>query len=487
MKRKLILLTIMLILIAGVIAYDVPYDDWDFDNYYELINASNLSGNHVYANSTLSVGGITDPLACRGASDGTYYNWECSQNVTYNVSILPGANNTESIGSADRLWKKGYFVDLFVHIITGLSDIIVNSNFEMNNTNITNINTMIFNTSGCTDDTTEGLVCWNADQQTLNVVTGLGNVYQVGQELTGVGKNIQGDIIYAGDVVYLVGSQGEMPTIALANASNGTKFHSPAVVTIPFCNDNAICPVTTFGYVHDLDTSMWTEGDKLYLTPYGNMSNETTNYPDYNIEMGIVTRVHASSGIVLVLPEIDIGDGVVVKSLSVINDTFIGGDLNVSGNFTGNQIYGEMWNYTSADDPWEFNIDAADIYYNLTNMTAGELNGFTFTRGDPERGSYLTAQVEGMYHANFAISFLSENVGGLYSAAIVQNYDVTMHRDCYSRRAAATAVGNMGVVCIIDLNKGDNVSIQVENENTNRDMIIHSVNINLVRIGDLIG
>jgi len=239
---------------------------------------------------------------------------------------------------------------------------------EMNGNNITNPNVILFNTTGCDDTTTEGAVCWNSDQQTLNIVTGLGNVYQVGQELTGVGKNLEGSTIYNGQVVYQSGSQGEMPTIMLADASNGSKIHTPAVVTIASCNNNALCPVTTFGYVRNIKTNQWSEGDVLYLSSdgSGNLTNVQQSYPNYNIRMGRVIRSHVSSGVILVLPEIDIGDGVVLNFLDVVTD------LRVMRNA---EFKGGYYNFTDTEDPLGFGASVIEVYSNST-QTSGCFRGY---------------------------------------------------------------------------------------------------------------
>lgn len=155
---------------------------------------------------------------------------------------------------------------------------------------------------------------------------------------------------------------------------------------------------------------------------------------------------------------------------------------NINGKV--NSVYGEMWNYTSAG--WNFDIDMNNVYYNLTNLTIGELNGFSFEDNTQENGgSNLITQVDGLYIMSMSLSFSSENVGGLYGISIAHDFDPDTHRNCYARRNAATTTGNVGITCIMDLHVGDKVVIMVENENTNRDMTIYTVNLNIVRIGNV--
>lgn len=149
-------------------------------------------------------------------------------------------------------------------------------------------------------------------------------------------------------------------------------------------------------------------------------------------------------------------------------------------------VYGEMYNYSSSSTPYSFDIDTAGVYYNLTGLGAGNINGFTFTEATEQNGgSYLTAQHPGLYLMSFSMSFSSEAQGGLYGISIGHNWNPDTHRDCYARRAAASAVGNVGVTCLMDIERGDNVSVLVENENGNRDMYIHTVNLNVVKIANI--
>jgi len=163
----------------------------------------------------------------------------------------------------------------------------------------------------------------------------------------------------------------------------------------------------------------------------------------------------------------------------------VNGAATISGNFTANFYQAEMWNYTPGGVGYLFNIDTFGIYYNLTGLIPGELNGFNFTEATQlNGGSYLTTEIRGTYAMNFHMSFGSEANGGLYGISIAHNHDRESHRDCYARRQAAIAVGSVSVTCLMHLEVGDKVAIQIESEDNDRDIYIHSANLNLVRIGD---
>lgn len=249
---------------------------------------------------------------------------------------------------------------------------------NMNNNNVTNILRTVYNITGCDESSIEGTVCWNSDKMTLNIVTGLGNVIQVGQELTGVGKNLEGSTIFDGQVVTLSGSVGEQPTVVLADASNSSRILNPAVVTIPSCNNNAMCPITTFGFVGDFNTSGWVEGDKLYLSAdgSGDLTSISPSFPNYIIFIATVIRVHESTGIILVLPTIDWGNGVTINSLGIINNLTVNGNISASyfvgdgSLLTGISEGNSSFNQSLTDGEYLKRIgDQIDIQQYLLNFT----------------------------------------------------------------------------------------------------------------------
>jgi len=148
-----------------------------------------------------------------------------------------------------------------------------------------------------------------------------------------------------------------------------------------------------------------------------------------------------------------------------------------------NNTYGEMYIYRSTASPLEILIDTAGTYHNLTNFTAGNNNGFSFTGAtEANGGSYLTASNAGAYRACYSMSFFGSQAGGLYGVSIAKNFDHTITRNCYARREASTDVGSVVVCCLMELAVNDTVSIKVENENSNRNLEIHTANLNLNKI-----
>ena len=163
------------------------------------------------------------------------------------------------------------------------------------------------------------------------------------------------------------------------------------------------------------------------------------------------------------------------------------GDMNVTGNFTGNQIYGEMWNYTANETAWTFAIGLQDVYYNLTGLAADRLNGFSYTDGGATAGgSFLTTEINGLYKTDLAVSFEGTANNKLYAFSIAKNHIQSSSRQCYNRRfvSVSAIVGSVTISCLLPLVNGDKVVVQIENENGASDVKIHTVNLNLMRIGD---
>ena len=137
---------------------------------------------------------------------------------------------------------------------------------------------------------TGGELSWNGTEKTLDLVTGSDNVtLQLGQEVVMYVRNNTGSQISDGEVVMVNGSQGNKPTITLAQAdtvANARKTIGVATQPIPN-NSNGF--ITLIGNVRDLvlDDGTYTEGDVVYLssTVAGGI---TLTQPDISVELGHV-------------------------------------------------------------------------------------------------------------------------------------------------------------------------------------------------------
>jgi len=125
--------------------------------------------------------------------------------------------------------------------------------------------------------TTIGTIYWDADNRTAALVDGDGDTtLQIGQEQRILVHNNTGSTLTDGQVVYVTGSTGELPSVSLANATSETTSAATIGVVTESIAHGANGFITTSGIVHGLNTLAFNEGDLLWLgTTAGTFS--TTN------------------------------------------------------------------------------------------------------------------------------------------------------------------------------------------------------------------
>lgn len=113
-----------------------------------------------------------------------------------------------------------------------------------------------------------GKLQWDPTEGGLQVGMLGGNVnLQIGQETVIYVYNNTGSALTDGQVVYCTGSQGQRLTVALAQAnSDSTSAAIIGVVTEPIAN-NASGFITVQGTVHGINTSGFSDGAVIYLSP----------------------------------------------------------------------------------------------------------------------------------------------------------------------------------------------------------------------------
>jgi hypothetical protein len=151
------------------------------------------------------------------------------------------------------------------------------------------------------------------------------------------------------------------------------------------------------------------------------------------------------------------------------------GHLSMDGNFTGNQIYGEIW----GKDVGVVSLSAG-IYTNVTNITYGLINGMT---QNITENSDLTIQVGGVYQVTSQWSF-SGSATNEYHLSLTINH--IQQDKCHSERKIGTGgdVGSASFTCFIDVSVGDYIIPVIENVGASNSATIHDLQLNLVRIGN---
>lgn len=156
--------------------------------------------------------------------------------------------------------------------------------------------------TGITSVPATGRLTWDTDNGTLQLGLVGGNVnLQLGQEELIRVHNGTGSALTDGQLVYINGSSGNRPTVALAsNLSESTSSVTMGMVTESIANGSEGF-VTVSGIVNNLNTLAYNAGDALWLgSTAGTFTTTKPTAPNHAVLVGYVVRSHASIGSVLV-------------------------------------------------------------------------------------------------------------------------------------------------------------------------------------------
>ena len=149
-----------------------------------------------------------------------------------------------------------------------------------------------------------GDLYWDNVDSTVSLQQTVDVKQQIGQELYVKVFNPSAGAIPNGTVVYISGSISGRPTIVAARASELDVAIIDEIIgmtteDIPAASTGF---VTTSGIVREINTSGFTEGDIAYLSPIvaGAITPIKPTYPDFAIEVGIITNADAVSGSTLI-------------------------------------------------------------------------------------------------------------------------------------------------------------------------------------------
>jgi len=163
------------------------------------------------------------------------------------------------------------------------------------------------------DDNThgEGTLTWNNFDRTLNLHHKNSVRQQIGQEqYYPPVKNITGSTITNGTLVMFAGAESDNNARLLITPmiANGTypSLYVMGITTEDIVNGETGF-VTAFGYVNDVDTSMWEEGDILYANPLvpGGLTNIKPTAPNNVIPVAAVVHKDAVIGRIIVRPTVE--------------------------------------------------------------------------------------------------------------------------------------------------------------------------------------
>lgn len=130
-----------------------------------------------------------------------------------------------------------------------------------------------------------------------------GVTLQIGEEEVVRVTNVTGGLISNGTVVYIHSAVSGLPAICKSVGSNICAQKTIGVTTQDILDNNEGY-VTILGQVHDVNTSAYSAGDILWLSPtnLGGMTNVRPPYPYVQFAIGAVTKVGVSDGSIVVRP-----------------------------------------------------------------------------------------------------------------------------------------------------------------------------------------
>jgi hypothetical protein len=147
---------------------------------------------------------------------------------------------------------------------------------------------------------TAGQSLLKVDGTDYNTTWGTPALATAAETITATVRNNTGSTLTAGQVVYISGALGNRPTVALSKAdAESTSAGTYGMVSAPIAN-NADGTIVIAGYVANLDTSGFTDGDKLYLSPTTAGAWTTTKpvAPYHMVYVGVVARAHPTQGVI---------------------------------------------------------------------------------------------------------------------------------------------------------------------------------------------
>ncbi|HKL12879.1 MAG TPA: hypothetical protein VJ907_04660, partial [Halanaerobiales bacterium] len=157
-------------------------------------------------------------------------------------------------------------------------------------------------TDGNEPTASQGRIFYSDEQEALSFYDGNGNEINLGQDVTIKAKNVQGTTINKGDAVYISGSSGNNPEVQYAQADSLSTSRLIGIVVDDSIANNGVGKVALAGRVIGFDTSSFTAGDTLWLSPdtAGGITNTEPTSPDFKFRVGTVINSNATDGSMIV-------------------------------------------------------------------------------------------------------------------------------------------------------------------------------------------
>lgn len=279
------------------------------------INIDGSSSNVLYGN------GIFAPVATGNVANANYANFAGNAfsvdgsnvvgavaNATYaanagNANIANSANTagTVTTNAQPNITSVGTLTNLSV---TGnISANVINANYVNANINLTNVDSVFFDTNAAVTLTTPGQLAWDDGDGTLQLLMKGGNVtQQIGTQEYARVFNAEATTLNKGEVVYIFGAQGNRLSVKRAQAnSEATSFGTIGFVAESIANGQEGFIITS-GALYKLNTNGLTAGNSVYLSPSvaGGYTTTKPSAPDQLVVLGWIERVSTTVGSIYV-------------------------------------------------------------------------------------------------------------------------------------------------------------------------------------------
>ena len=216
------------------------------------------------------------------------------------------------------------------------------------------------------------------------------------------GKNITGATLPAFAVVYITGTNSNLPTWGLAKADSSATSDKTFGVLINAITNNGTGVATTAGMISNINTAAWTVGTPIWLsaTTAGGLTSTRPSSPNHSVYIGIVITQNSSSGQIFVR----IQNGYQLEDLH---------NVTITSPANNHSLF-----YDSATSTW---VNRAN---DLSTITSGEysfgVNGFKWLNSEDPPTAGLTVNSTGIFydfdsqdkHFNLNFNSVSGSSGG---------------------------------------------------------------------------
>lgn len=318
---------------------------------------------------------------------------------------------------------------------------------------------------------------WSEDNNGISVLhfkSDIGVDHQLGRDLLAVVRNDTGSTLTTGQVVYVSGSNGTTPRVALARSNSASTMPALGVVVADIAT-NGFGQICFAGDVRGLDTSAWAAGDVLYVDPTtaGALTNTPPTGTNIPQRVGIVVTSNLSQGIINVIIGAEINPALTQtisnKSISLTSNAVTGTmaefDTAASdGNFLWESDVGvSVQAYAANLDSWS--AVAPSDYTTVANLAATTTGNGSALVGIEDAGSYFSGTT-----VESALQYLGSAVAALDQAVVLKGtWDASA--GTFPGAGAAQAgwsyiVSVDGTVDSVDFVAGDRIVAITDNAST---------------------